>query len=65
MCGKVPWAIYQVVWQGWFISVIAGILVDDKWENRSVVENLLQPIGFEVKEAINDFTSSPQSSRLS
>ncbi len=41
------------------------LVVDDKWENPSVVENLLQAIGFEVKEAINDFTSSPQSSRLS
>ena len=29
------------------------LVVDDKWENRSVVENLLQPIGFEVEEASN------------
>ncbi|MDY6900960.1 MAG: MASE1 domain-containing protein, partial [Cyanobacteriota bacterium] len=29
------------------------IVVDDKWENRSVVGNLLKPIGFEVEEAIN------------
>ncbi len=29
------------------------LVVDDKWENRSVVENLLAPIGFEVEEASN------------
>lgn len=29
------------------------LVVDDKWENRSVVLNLLQPIGFEVAEASN------------
>jgi CheY-like chemotaxis protein len=27
--------------------------VDDRWENRSVVVNLLQPLGFEVIEAID------------
>jgi PAS domain S-box-containing protein len=29
------------------------LVVDDKWENRSVINNLLTPIGFEVAEAIN------------
>ena len=29
------------------------LVVDDKWENRSVIVNLLQPIGFEVAEADN------------
>jgi signal transduction histidine kinase len=29
------------------------LLVDDRWENRSVVVNLLQPLGFEVIEAID------------
>ncbi|HBE21021.1 MAG TPA: hybrid sensor histidine kinase/response regulator [Cyanobacteria bacterium UBA11149] len=29
------------------------LIVDDRWENRSVVANLLQPIGFEVTEASN------------
>ncbi|MEA5569455.1 ATP-binding protein [Calothrix sp. UHCC 0171] len=29
------------------------LLVDDRWENRSVIKNLLEPIGFEVIEAIN------------
>jgi signal transduction histidine kinase/DNA-binding response OmpR family regulator len=29
------------------------LIVDDKWENRSVIVNLLQPIGFEVVEASN------------
>ncbi|MEH2193129.1 MAG: ATP-binding protein [Nostoc sp.] len=29
------------------------LVVDDKWENRSVIVNLLQPIGFEVIEASN------------
>ncbi len=29
------------------------LVVDDKWANRSVIANLLSPIGFEVAEAIN------------
>ncbi|MGB3691621.1 MAG: PAS domain S-box protein, partial [Spirulinaceae cyanobacterium] len=29
------------------------LVVDDKWENRSVIRSLLQPIGFEVSEAID------------
>ncbi|MGE5659874.1 MAG: ATP-binding protein [Actinomycetota bacterium] len=29
------------------------LIVDDKWENRSVIVNLLEPIGFEVWEAKN------------
>jgi signal transduction histidine kinase/FixJ family two-component response regulator len=29
------------------------LVVDDKWANRSVLVNLLQPIGFEVVEAID------------
>lgn len=29
------------------------LIVDDRWENRSVVESLLKPIGFEVFEASN------------
>lgn len=29
------------------------LVVDDKWENRSVISNLLRPIGFEVFEAID------------
>ena len=28
-------------------------MVDDKWENRSVIVNLLEPIGFEMVEATN------------
>jgi len=27
--------------------------VDDRWENRQIVLKLLQPIGFEVREAVN------------
>jgi PAS domain S-box-containing protein len=27
------------------------LIIDDKWENRSVIANLLSPIGFEVMEA--------------
>ncbi|WP_206757972.1 PAS domain-containing hybrid sensor histidine kinase/response regulator [Cylindrospermum sp. FACHB-282] len=27
------------------------LIVDDKWENRSVIDNLLSPIGFDVTEA--------------
>jgi signal transduction histidine kinase len=29
------------------------LLVDDRWENRSVVVNLLQPLGFDVIEAMD------------
>ena len=29
------------------------LVVDDKWTNRSVLVNLLEPLGFEVVEAIN------------
>ncbi|WP_414514694.1 hypothetical protein [Nostoc sp. PCC 9305] len=29
------------------------LVVDDKWENRSVILNLLEPIGFELIEASN------------
>ncbi|MDZ7959249.1 MAG: ATP-binding protein [Aulosira sp. DedQUE10] len=29
------------------------LIVDDKWENRSVIVNLLQEIGFEITEATN------------
>jgi signal transduction histidine kinase/FixJ family two-component response regulator len=29
------------------------LIVDDRWENRSVVANLLEPLGFEIFEASN------------
>ena len=29
------------------------LIIDDRWENRSVVVNLLTPLGFEVREATN------------
>jgi PAS domain S-box-containing protein len=29
------------------------LVVDDKWANRSVIANLLSPIGFEIAEAVN------------
>ena len=29
------------------------LIVDDRWENRQIVVKLLQPLGLEVKEAIN------------
>lgn len=29
------------------------LVIDDRWENRSVIANLLTPLGFEVIEAIN------------
>jgi signal transduction histidine kinase/DNA-binding response OmpR family regulator len=29
------------------------LVVDDRWENRSVVLNMLHPIGFEIYEAVN------------
>ena len=29
------------------------LVVDDRWENRSVIRNLLEPVGFEITEAEN------------
>jgi hypothetical protein len=29
------------------------LIVDDRWENRSVIVNLLEPLGFELLEAVN------------
>ena len=29
------------------------LVVDDRWENRSVIINLLEPLGFELMEAVN------------
>jgi len=29
------------------------LVIDDRWENRSVIANLLTPLGFEVLEAVN------------
>lgn len=29
------------------------LVVDDRWENRQIVVKLLEPMGFEVKEAVN------------
>jgi signal transduction histidine kinase/FixJ family two-component response regulator len=29
------------------------LIVDDRWENRSIIVNLLQPLGFEMNEAEN------------
>jgi signal transduction histidine kinase len=29
------------------------LVVDDRWENRSVALNLLQPLGFDIQEAMN------------
>jgi CheY-like chemotaxis protein len=29
------------------------LVVDDKWENRSVLVNLLEPLGFEILEAVD------------
>jgi PAS domain S-box-containing protein len=35
------------------VSPLKILVVDDKWENRSVLVNLLTPLGFEVLEASN------------
>lgn len=29
------------------------LVVDDRWENRSVIVNLLEPLGFDIVEAVN------------
>ncbi|AFZ22807.1 signal transduction histidine kinase [Cylindrospermum stagnale PCC 7417] len=50
------WAIASITAQPGTIVGYQGtkrqiLVVDDKWENRSVIVNLLEPIGFEVVEA--------------
>ena len=36
-----------------FSEPVKVLVIDDKWENRSVIKSLLQPIGFMVTEAID------------
>jgi len=36
------------------------LIVDDRWENRSVVGNLLAPLGFEIREAENGYSGLKQ-----
>ncbi|PLZ91510.1 hybrid sensor histidine kinase/response regulator [Fischerella muscicola CCMEE 5323] len=52
------WAkVSRVVKQGTIIGYQGQrrtiLIVDDKWENRSVIVNLLEPVGFTVVEASN------------
>ncbi|MBE8992443.1 MASE1 domain-containing protein [Nostoc sp. LEGE 12450] len=52
------WAASSRVMQQGAITGYQGkkrniLVVDDKWENRSVILNLLEPIGFELIEASN------------
>ncbi|MBW4564556.1 MAG: MASE1 domain-containing protein [Mojavia pulchra JT2-VF2] len=52
------WAASSRVMQQGTITGYQGnkrtiLVVDDKWENRSVIINLLEPIGFELIEASN------------
>ena len=43
----------QGIIQGYTGSKRKILVVDDRWENRSVLVNLLEPIGFEIVEASN------------
>ncbi|MBW4683840.1 MAG: response regulator [Komarekiella atlantica HA4396-MV6] len=52
------WAVASRVMQQGVIKSYEGakrkiLVIDDRWENRSVLVNLLEPIGFEVIEANN------------
>jgi CheY-like chemotaxis protein len=52
------WAAASLVVQQGVIKSYEGVkrkilVIDDRWENRSVLVNLLEPIGFEVIEANN------------
>ncbi|MEG4516716.1 MULTISPECIES: ATP-binding protein [unclassified Microcoleus] len=40
------------------------LVVDDRWENRSVIVNLLKPIGFIVVEAVNGIEGLEQAGEL-
>ena len=40
------------------------LVVDDKWANRSVLVNLLEPLGFEVVEAVNGLDALNKASEL-
>lgn len=52
------WAVTSRTTQQGIVARYQGekrkiLIVDDRWENRSVLVNLLEPIGFEVIEATN------------
>ncbi len=54
----IEWAATSKVFQQKSIVGFKGkkskiLVVDDRWENRSVIVNLLEPIGFELVEAYN------------
>ncbi len=40
------------------------LVVDDKWANRSVLVNLLEPLGFEVVEAVNGLDALNKASEM-
>lgn len=44
-------SLYQIV--GYEGRKQKVLVVDDRWENRSVIINLLEPLGFELLEAVN------------
>jgi signal transduction histidine kinase/CheY-like chemotaxis protein len=51
------WAVAQVAEKRAIASYTGDrrkiLVIDDRWENRSVLRNLLEPIGFEIVEASN------------
>ncbi|MBU7585380.1 MAG: response regulator [Nostoc sp. TH1S01] len=48
---KVSRAVEQGIIMGYQGQKRSILIVDDKWENRSVIVNLLEPLGFRVTEA--------------
>jgi signal transduction histidine kinase/DNA-binding NarL/FixJ family response regulator len=50
---KTSWGVKQGTITGYQGQKRTILVVDDKWENRSVIVSLLEPIGFEVIEATN------------
>jgi PAS domain S-box-containing protein len=55
----------QGIIQGYKGSKCKILVVDDRWENRSVLANLLEPIGFEVIEASNGLEGIEQALKTS
>lgn len=45
--------INQPIIRGYVGERLTLLVVDDKWENRSVLRNLLDPLGFNIVEACN------------
>ncbi len=63
-CSVTAPVVSQGTIQGYEGSKRKILVVDDHWENRSVLVNLLEPIGFEISEAENGRDAIEQALKL-